>query len=90
MSREVEWDENTACDFCGKSGAFFFMGDIICADCLLKSEECLQRRHYKLIQKTVLQQAEDEGLWFIPTTASEAYVQQELRRLHAVIERRRI
>ena len=32
------------------------------------------------------EQAEDEGLWFVAATAPEAYLQQELRRLHAVIE----
>jgi hypothetical protein len=31
-------------------------------------------------------QAEDEGLWFQARTAPEAYLQQELRRLHAAIE----
>ncbi len=31
-------------------------------------------------------QAEDDGLWFIAETASEAYLQQELRRLHAAVE----
>jgi len=35
-----------------------------------------------LVQK----QAEDELLWFEAKTAPEAYLQQELRRLHAVIE----
>jgi len=39
------------------------------------------------IQKVVDQQAEDEGLWFISQTCPEAYLQSELRRLHAVIER---
>ena len=34
----------------------------------------------------VNEQAEDEGLWFIPDTVGEAYLQRELRRLHAVIE----
>lgn len=34
----------------------------------------------------VHKQAEDEGLWFIAQTAPEAYLQQELRRLHGVIE----
>ena len=34
-------------------------------------------------------QAEDEGLWFITKTASEAYLQQELRRLRKVIEQAR-
>lgn len=33
------------------------------------------------------QQAEDEGLWFVAQTAPEAHLQQELRRLHAVIEK---
>jgi len=32
------------------------------------------------------EQAEDEGLWFIAMTAPEAYLQQELRRLHAAVE----
>lgn len=35
----------------------------------------------------VLEQAEDEGLWFITQSASEAYLQQELRKLHALIEK---
>jgi hypothetical protein len=34
----------------------------------------------------VSEQAEDEGLWFRAETAPEAYLQQELRRLHAAIE----
>lgn len=34
-------------------------------------------------------QAEDDDLWFIAETVSEAYLQQELRRLHSVIERMR-
>ena len=29
--------------------------------------------------------ADDEGLWFVATTAAEAHLQQELRQLHAVI-----
>lgn len=39
------------------------------------------------IQALVDKQAEDEGLWFVAETAPEAYLQQELRRLHAEIER---
>ena len=35
----------------------------------------------------VNEQAEDEGLWFEAVYVSEAYLQQELRRLHATIER---
>ena len=34
----------------------------------------------------VNKQAEDEGLWFIAKTAPEAYLQQELRKLHAIVE----
>lgn len=34
----------------------------------------------------VLEQAEDEGLWFMAKTAPEAYLQAALRRLHAAIE----
>ena len=38
------------------------------------------------VQTLVNWQAADEGLWFIARTAPEAYLQQELRRLHAAIE----
>jgi hypothetical protein len=37
-------------------------------------------------QECVNEQAEDEGLWFEAETAPEAYLQQELRRLHQIIE----
>lgn len=38
------------------------------------------------LKELVAEQAEDEGLWFNAQTASEAYLQQELRRIHAAIE----
>ena len=37
-------------------------------------------------EAVVNEQAEDEGLWFQAQTAPEAYLQQELRRLHAAVE----
>ncbi len=36
----------------------------------------------------VAEQAEDEGLWCEARTIVEAYLMQELRRLHALIEAR--
>ena len=45
----------------------------------------LEAEHRK-IRALVDEQAEDEGLWFQATTVTEAYLQQELRRLHGVIE----
>ena len=47
------------------------------------------RRHFQRMEATqsvVDEQAEDDGLWFASQTASEAYLQQALRRLHATIE----
>lgn len=38
------------------------------------------------IRAMVDEQAKDDGLWFMPQTAPEAYLQQELRKLHALIE----
>jgi hypothetical protein len=38
------------------------------------------------IKTLVDEQANDPGLWFQAQTASEAYLQQELRRLHEAIE----
>lgn len=40
----------------------------------------------KAILDIVNKQARDPGLWFMAETAAEAYLQQELRKLHAVIE----
>lgn len=36
--------------------------------------------------RVVSEQAKDDGLWFKAKTAPEAYLQQELRRLHEAIE----
>lgn len=36
--------------------------------------------------KVVLEQAEDEGLWFRAVTITEQYLQAALRRLHAAVE----
>lgn len=36
--------------------------------------------------KVVSEQAEDDGLWFEAQYALEAYLQNALRRLHAIIE----
>ena len=47
-------------------------------------EELIDR--FSLIKHLVGEQAEDEGLWFVAETAAEAYLQQELRRLHRLIE----
>ncbi len=39
------------------------------------------------LRKIVDEQAEDEGLWFIGSTCSEAYLQAALRRIHDVIKK---
>lgn len=38
------------------------------------------------IRRVVDKQAKDEGLWFVAKTAPEAYLQEELRYIHHVIE----
>jgi hypothetical protein len=38
------------------------------------------------LRALVDRQAEDEGCWFIAASMPEAYLQQELRRLHAAVE----
>lgn len=38
------------------------------------------------LKALVAKQADDEGLWFVAETAPEAYLQQELRKLHEIIE----
>lgn len=39
-----------------------------------------------MIKRAVSAQANDEGLWFVATTATEDYLQAALRDLHKVIE----
>ena len=39
MGRDVPYDPEDKCDVCGKLGAFDFMGDYICSDCLADCEE---------------------------------------------------
>ncbi len=46
----------------------------------------LARQQVQQLQAVVNKQAEDDGLWFIATRASEAYLQQELRALHRAVE----
>lgn len=46
----------------------------------------IYKKRLDKIQKVVDKQAEDEGLWGIAETAPGAYLQQELRKLHRVIE----
>lgn len=50
---------------------------------------CAAEAVIEAAQACVNEQAEDEGLWFVAETAPEAYLQQELRRLHSVIEANR-
>ena len=58
------------------------------AELLLSARKALsqQTARAEAIQNVVDEQAEDDGLWFASQTASEAYLQQALRRLHATIE----
>ena len=41
---------------------------------------------FEAARTVVKEQASNPGLWFLAKTAPEGYLQQELRRLHAVIE----
>lgn len=47
----------------------------------MSAEEILERA-----RQLVAEQAEDEGLWFVAESITEAYFQERLRALHAVIE----
>lgn len=52
----------------------------------LRAERDRLRKAHCRLQQMVDAQALDEGLWFEAETAAEAYLQQELRKLHAVVE----
>lgn len=49
-------------------------------------EENKCKKHLKRIKEFVNKQAEDEGIWFNSETDPEAYLQDELRKLHKLIE----
>jgi hypothetical protein len=40
MSAEVQFEEKTACDVCGKFGAFAFDGRKLCTDCYESFGSC--------------------------------------------------
>ena len=42
--------------------------------------------NWEAAKKIVDKQAEDEGIWFDAKYITEAYLQSELRKLHAAIE----
>jgi hypothetical protein len=37
MGRSIPFDPDEKCDVCGKEGAYDFMGDLICQECVDKS-----------------------------------------------------
>jgi hypothetical protein len=52
----------------------------------LIAQERRRRENWGEVQSLVKRQSEDEGLWATTASAQTAYLQQELRRLHAAIE----
>ena len=40
MSRDVPYENNETCDNCGQKGAFDFMGDYYCQECLSTCPSC--------------------------------------------------
>jgi hypothetical protein len=99
MTIEMEADERQALDDFERGvkkvlwsrGSYekFYIDDFFDDDTIKTIRTALQSPRVPVIEilETVLEQAEDDGLWFNAKYASEAYLQQELRRLHAVIER---
>ena len=45
-----------------------------------------ERQRWRAVRDVVDGQVQDGGMWFTAQTAAEAYLQQELRTLHAAIE----
>lgn len=52
----------------------------------LRSDLVEARKSIARLKQIVSEQANDEALWFVAHYATEAYAQQELRKLHAAIE----
>lgn len=37
MNRTIQFDDNLICDVCGHKGAYDFMGDYLCDECVSKA-----------------------------------------------------
>jgi hypothetical protein len=59
---------------------------IIADGTLARNDLGTAERNMENLIEIVNEQANDDALWFVAATASEAYLQQELRRLHTAIE----
>lgn len=47
-------------------------------------------KYEKELKELVAKQAEDDGIFFQALTAPEAYLQNEIRKLHALIEENKV
>lgn len=56
-------------------------------DAITKNIEYWTQKQMNEAPQLVIEQAEDDGLWFEAQTASEAYLQTALRALHEAVER---
>ncbi len=59
---------------------------VLCFRCLQGYRDGVAMTKLEAAKALVDEQAEDDGLWFDAQTMPEAYLQQELRRLHSAIE----
>jgi len=75
----IGFSKTPVCDSCAYTIA---AQQAVCAE----SERDRLKAELKAIRDMVDKQAEDEGLWFDAVTCPEAYLQRELRKLHAAIE----
>jgi hypothetical protein len=90
MERAYWLAEAAAQDISGrhfKSGAAeAFLKDAKDAEALLGRLKSAAAAEPTNARALVAKQALDDGLWFVAQTAAEAYLQQELRKLHAAVE----
>jgi len=63
-------------------GAYVGQSNFRCRDCEI---DALKARLAEA-RRVCDEQANDEGLWFVAETVTEAYLQSALRRLHAAVE----
>lgn len=61
-SREVPYYEDEICDVCGGKGAYDFMGDCICPDCMNKEQnkdkEIIMKNQIKELSESLFRQKE--------------------------------
>lgn len=75
MSRDVPFDEEETCDICGKKGAYDFMGDYICPECLRKEKVMNKEQRVQAIEEIL---NEIHGVKYLEDKEDESFSAEDI------------